>query len=323
MNLGQYAFRRLVQAIPLILLLIVLNFLIVRLAPGDTAAYIISGAFDAPPELLKETRAKLGLDQPVQVQLWIYLRNLAIGDWGHSYIYGKPVVTIILPRLLNTLLLTLLALTLQVAIGVTLGVFSSTKMGSRQDRVLNTFSIAIWSLPTFWVGILMILAFAVFLKFFPVSGMVSLGITGLWQTALDTVWHMVLPVVSLTIGGFGLYFRLARASMLEVLKQDYITTAWSKGCAPHIVYFKHAFRNAILPLVTVIASNAGYLLTGAALIETIFAWPGIGYLLYTSIGARDYQMVQLIFLIVGVMTVLSNLVADLLYAFLDPRIRYQ
>jgi peptide/nickel transport system permease protein len=232
-------------------------------------------------------------------------------------------MNIVYPRLLNSLMLTILAFALQIAIGIVLGVASAIKQGKSRDRILNIGSITIWSLPTFWVGIIMIIVFGVYLNIFPVSGMTTIGISGSWLSRwLDLAWHAFLPVLTLAIGGFGLYFRLTRASMLEVLRQDYITTAWSKGCAPHVVYFKHAFRNAILPLVTIIAGNAGYLLTGAVLIETIFSWPGVGYLLYLSIAARDYQMIQLIFVIVGILTILSNLLADLFYAFLDPRIRY-
>ncbi len=323
MDLFRYTLSRVAQALPLIFILILLTFFIIHLAPGDPVAYMLSGAPNVPPEILQTMRHQLGLDQPIQVQLWVYLRNLASGNWGYSYVYDKPVMDIVYPRLLNTLMLTIMAFALQILIGIVLGITSAIKRGERRDQILNVVSITIWSLPTFWVGIIMILVFGMFLGVFPVEGMVTIGMSGSWLSRwLDLVWHAFLPVLTLALGGFGLYFRLTRASMLEVLRQDYIMTAWGKGCAPRTVYFEHAFRNAILPLVTIVASNAGYLLAGAVLIETIFSWPGVGYLLYISIAGRDYQMIQLIFVLVGVLTILSNLFADLLTAFLDPRIRY-
>lgn len=324
MDLRVYVARRLAQALPLIFVLILFTFFVVHLAPGDPVSYMLSGATDVPPEVLRETRAKLGLDQPLQVQLWIYLQNLAVGNWGYSYVYSQPVTSILIPRLWNTLFISLMAFAIQVSVGLFLGVVAAIKVGNKRDRILNITSIAIWSLPTFWVGILLLLAFGVFIRIFPVAGMTSLELAPGWfNYARDLAWHAALPVITLALGGFGLYFRLTRAGMLEVLRQDYILTAWSKGSAPRTVYFKHAFRNALLPLVTIIASNAGFLLTGAALIEVIYSWPGVGFLLYSSIKARDYQMIQLIFVMVGSLIIIANLIADLLYAFLDPRVRYR
>ena len=316
-----YILKRLLQAIPTILIVVVLNFVLVRLAPGNPVAYILSNTAEAPPSLVAKYIHLYGLDQPIYVQLWIYLVGLVQGNLGYSFTYSAPITTILAPRVEATLLLTGVALAIQVGLGVGFGIWA-LKGGRAKEFILNLTSIASWSAPTFWVAMIMAIVFGVYLKVFPVDGMYTFGVTG-WALVPNILWHLVLPAFSLALAGFGLYFRIARASFIETLNQDYITTARAKGCSETRVLLGHAFKNALLPIVTVIGTNAAFLITGAALVEVVFGWPGIGFQLDTAINARDYQMIEAIFLVVAVMVVLANLIADLLYTVIDPRVRYK
>jgi len=315
-----YIVKRVLQALPTLFIVVLLNFVLVRLAPGDPISYILSNTAEAPPALVQQYIHQFGLDQPIYVQFEIYFSRLLQGDLGYSFTYNAPVSTIILPKVEATLLLTLVALALQILLGMGMGIWAMK--GSRfKGILLNVTSIISWSAPTFWVGMILVILLGVDLKIFPIGGMFTLGETGS-QLYTSIFWHLILPALSLALAGYGLYFRLTRASFIETLSQDYIVTARAKGCSASRVLLKHAFKNALLPIITIIGTNASFLITGAALIEVVFGWPGIGYQLNYAITARDYGMIEAIFLVVAVIVIISNLLADIVYTIIDPRVRY-
>src|SRR5208282_1638987 len=315
-----YIVKRILQALPTLFIVVLLNFVLVRLAPGDPISYILSNTAEAPPALVQEYIHQFGLDQPIYVQFEVYFSRLLQGDLGYSFTYNAPISTIIVPKVEATLLLTLVALALQILLGMGMGIWAMK--GSRfKGILLNVSSIISWSAPTFWVGMILVILLGVNLKIFPVGGMFSFGVSES-QLYTDILWHLILPALSLALAGYGLYFRLTRASFIETLSQDYIVTARAKGCSASTVLLEHAFKNALLPIITIIGTNASFLITGAALIEVVFGWPGIGYQLNYAIGARDYAMIEAIFLVVAVIVIISNLLADIAYTIIDPRVRY-
>ena len=316
-----YITRRALQAVPTVLVVIILDFVLVRLAPGNPIAYILSNTEDAPPQLVQFYIHLYGLDQPIYVQLESYLWRLLHGDLGYSFTYNAPVDSVLMPRIAATLLLTMAALSIQLLLGVGLGMLA-VRSSKLKGVILNIFSIIAWSAPSFWVAMILAIIFGIYFHLFPVTGMESVGVTG-WASVPDILWHLVLPAASLALAGFGLYFRIMRAGFLEVLQQDYVTTARAKGCNENRILFKHVFKNALLPLITVVGTNAGFLITGAALIEVVFGWPGIGYQLDLAINARDYAIIEAIFVVVALMVIVANLLADILYTFVDPRVRFK
>jgi peptide/nickel transport system permease protein len=320
--LKRYLIKRLIISVPLVLIIMILNFTIIHLAPGDPVAFMISGVEFLTPAVYEAQRAKLGLDKPLYVQLYIYLSNLIRGDWGFSYTYRRPVIDIIMSRVPNTLLLTISSYIVSAFLGVATGVIASKKPYGRIDNIISTFSLVTWSMPYFWMGLIFLLVFGLYTGWFPIHGMYEVGLTGMEKT-INILWHLVLPASCLALGRFANLTRLSRASMLEEIRKDYIITAWGKGLDERVVYYKHAFRNALLPIVTVLALKLRDLFSGSLLIETIFGWPGIGTLTYDSILSRDYNMLIGVFLIISIITILANLIADISYAYLDPRIRYR
>jgi peptide/nickel transport system permease protein len=323
MGMKAFIIRRIVVGIPLIFVILVLNFMIMRLAPGDPVSFLISGIeSEMPPGYVLEIKAKYGFDQPLYIQLFRYMGNVLMGDLGFSFFYHKPVLEVIYLRLGNTLLLSGTAFILAVLIGVQTGIVASKRPYSLTDNVLSVTSLITWSMPYFWMGMVFILIFSMYLGLFPVQGMITPGLSGS-EYWLDLLWHLSLPATVLALGQFALYTRFTRASMLEVLRKDYILTAWSKGATDQMVYYVHAFKNALLPIVTLIGLQVRHLFTGAMLVETIFAWPGMGRLVYESIFFRDYNLVMAVFLVYSIITIVSNIVTDIAYGFLDPRIRYK
>lgn len=310
------------MAVPLVLIIMVMNFVLIHLAPGDPVAFMISGVEFLTPDVYEAQRIKLGLDKPLHVQLGIYLSNLIQGDWGHSFTYRRPVIDIILSRVPNTLLLTVSSYIVSALLGIATGIVASKKPYGRIDNIISTFSLVTWSMPYFWMGLIFLLVFGLYTGWFPIHGMFTIGLTGMEKT-LDMLWHLVLPASCLALGRFANLTRLTRASMLEEIRKDYIITAWGKGLDERAVYYKHAFRNALLPVVTILALNLRTLFSGSLLIETIFGWPGLGTLTYDSILSRDYNMLMGVFLVISIITIAANLIADISYAYLDPRIRYQ
>jgi peptide/nickel transport system permease protein len=322
-TLRVYILQRLLQSIPLILFVMAINFLIIHAAPGDPITYLYGGSAEVSAEQMARLRAELGLDRPLYVQFVLYLRSLLGGDLGFSVINRRPVLDLILDRVPATLVLMSAAFVFSVLAGAIWGVISAVRARTGVDYAVAVVSLFGYSMPTFWLGLILILVFSLQLGWFPTMGMVTLGgeLSGL-AGLVDLLHHLVLPTV--TLGSFfvATYARLTRSSMLEVLGQEFITAAWAKGLPGRAVHYKHALRNALLPVITVIGLQIGFLFAGAVLTETIFAWPGMGSLTYQAILQRDYGLLMGLFLIVSVCVILMNLVTDLVYTIVDPRIRY-
>ncbi len=321
MNLRNYILRRSVQAIPLIFGVIILNFTLIHLAPGDIA--LIMAGEDAAPEYVEALRTRFGLDKPILEQLMIYISNILKGDFGYSFANRQPVVKVILERVPATVLLISTSMLFSTSIGILLGVNASKSPYSRADNATTVGSLLGFSIPNFWLGIMLMLVFSLTLGIFPVQGMYTVGVemSGI-ERLIDIAWHLVLPALVLGTAKTARYARMTRASMLNVLDQDYIITARAKGCNGKLVLFDHALKNALLPVVTMIGLNFGSIITGATLTETVFAWPGIGRLMKDSIFRRDYPVLMGLFIMVSISIIIATILTDILYAYLDPRIRY-
>jgi peptide/nickel transport system permease protein len=318
-----YVLVRLAQLLPIVFVIVVVNFFLIRLAPGDPIAYIIGDAA-VSPESVAELRSKLGLDDPLLRQLLIYLGNLAQGDFGYSFVSRQPVIEVILARLPATLLLMITQYVLAIVAGLMLGVISARRQGSALDTAVTMISVVGYAMPVFWLGQMLMLIFANKLGWFPAQGMLSLRYDlGPFAKALDIAHHLVLPAITLAFFNLALITRLTRANMLQVLRLEYVVFARSKGLGERTVVYKHALRNAVLPVVTIIGMNFKTLITGAVLTETVFAWPGLGRLTYDAIYARDYPVLMAMFIFVGLLVVIANLITDIAYASLDPRIRFR
>jgi peptide/nickel transport system permease protein len=316
-----YAGRRMLHAVPLVLGVVVVNFTLIHLAPGDPILALI-GEFQAAPEFIRSVREQFGLDRPLPVQLGLYLWNLLWGDFGHSFAFKQPVLEVILDRVPATLLLMSAALLYATLLGAFFGVISSRRQYSRADNAFTLVSLVGYSMPVFWLGQILLILFSLKLPLFPAQGMESLreGYTG-FARGLDILHHLALPAFTLGLGYLAVDVRFTRASMLEVMSQDYIRTARAKGLSERAVFYKHALRNALIPLVTITGLNFGFLLAGAVLTETVYAWPGLGRLMYDSIYTRDYPVLMGMFVVISVMVIVVNLLTDILYSILDPRIR--
>jgi peptide/nickel transport system permease protein len=310
-----YTLRRLAMIVPVLLGLSVIVFLIMALIPGDPALAIL-GSF-ATPENVAQLRQDLGLDRSLPAQYFIWLGNLLHGDFGRSYSLNRPVLDEVLDRLGPTLLLAGTSLLLCTLLGLAAGVVSAVRQYGWQDRVITLLVLVGLSTPSFWLGLVLVLLFAVQLHWFPVSGMVAIyGGGGL----ADILHHLVLPAVTLSVVATGVIARLTRSNMLEVLRQDYVRTARAKGLEERTVIGRHAFRNALVNIVPIVGIQAGFVLGGAVYIETVFQWPGIGRMLVTAISTRDILLVQGGVLVVAACYVLINLATDLIQHLLDPRI---
>jgi peptide/nickel transport system permease protein len=319
----RYACRRVAHAVPLLLGVVVVNFTLIHLAPGDPILALI-GEFQASPEYVQSVREQFGLDRPLLVQLGLYLLNLLRGDFGSSFALKQPVLEVVVDRMPATFLLMGTALTYATICGALFGVISSRRQYSAADNAFTLVALVGYSLPVFWLGQILLLAFGLHVPIFPAQGMESLreSYTGLAR-ALDILHHLVLPAFTLGLGYLAVDVRFTRASMIEVMSQDYIRTARAKGLSERAVFYKHALRNALIPLVTITGLNFGFLLAGAVLTETVFAWPGLGRLMYDSIYARDYPVLLGMFVIISVMVIIVNFATDIVYSILDPRIRMQ
>lgn len=323
MTVGFYLLQRLLYTVPLLLGAVTIVFVLVHLAPGNPVDYII-GESGADKEMIARLTAEMGLDRPLHIQLLRYLGQVASGNLGYSFVSNMPVLELILDRLPATLLLMASQLVFSISLGITLGVLSARRPNSLLDNTITVFSLASFAIPVFWLGQLLILGFGYYLDWLPIQGMVNLraGYTG-FDHVLDVAHHMILPVLTLTLYNLALILRLTRGSLLEVVGQEYIKVARSKGLSENTVMTKHALRNALLPVVTVIGLEFRALIAGAVLTETVFAWPGLGRLTFDAINARDYPLLMGMFIFISLLVAIGNLVTDLLYALLDPRIRYQ
>jgi ABC-type dipeptide/oligopeptide/nickel transport system permease component len=311
--------RRLLQSAWLILLLVTLNFTLIHLAPGDPVYLLAGQSGDA--QYFEFVRAKFGLDQPLPVQFGRYLASVARGDLGFSLAYQQPVTSLIFSRVPATLLLLGTALLLSTALGVWLGVEAARRAHSAFDRVVTTLAAVSDAVPSFCVGQVALLVFAVWLNLFPAQGMFSVNqeLSGLSHW-LDVLKHLALPAATLALVQTALIVRLTRTQMAEALREEFITAARARGLSERRVAYRHALPNAALPVITVVGNEFGMILSGAVLVETVFAWPGLGRLMIDAIALRDYPVLLGLALLVSVGVVVANLLTDIVYSLLDPRI---
>ncbi|MBS0519486.1 MAG: ABC transporter permease [Proteobacteria bacterium] len=321
---GGSVLGQLVSACGLLFAVVLFNFVVLHLAPGDVAETLTSATGGATKEILDQVRHLYGLDQPLHVQFLAYLSRLLHGDLGTSAYFNAPVAGLILDRLFPTALLVGTALVLAIVLGAMLGIVAARRPGGIVNSLVSVLSLVGYSAPVFWTGILVLLAFASWLPLFPAQGMVDPRLSGgPIARVIDVLHHLVLPAVTLASVYLAQYSRLARTSMLDALGADYIRTARAKGLGEHTVVYKHALRNAILPIVTVAGVQVSHLLAGAVLVETVFGWPGMGRLAYESILRRDAPLMLGILFCTALLVIVVNMATDLLYRAIDPRIRTQ
>ena len=322
MKLIRVLARRAANAAGLLLAVLILNFTLIHIAPGDPAEVIAGEMGGATEEMLSEIRRTYGLDRPFHEQLGLYLGKVARGDLGHSFYFDGPVTGLILERLGATLLLVVTALVLAILLGTFLGVVAAQRPHGWLSHLVTVLALVGYSAPVFWTGIMLLIAFASLVPLFPVSGMYDVtGPDDAWSRAIDVLHHLVLPVVTLSTIYLAFYSRLARASMLDVLGADYIRTARAKGLGRFVVVYKHALRNAVLPVVTFAGLQFAQLLSGAVLVETVYSWPGLGTLAFDSILRRDSPTLLGILFFSALVVIVVNLLTDLVYRVIDPRIR--
>ncbi|MGA0614371.1 ABC transporter permease [Paracoccus sp. KR1-242] len=313
--------RQLLYAVGLILAVLVLNFLLIQLAPGDPAQVIAGEMGGASPEVMAAIRQQYGLDKPVLTQLALYLGRALQGDLGMSYFYNRPVVELIVSRLGPTLLLVAAALAFAMLAGTRLGLMAAKNPRGIASGVVTVLSLVGYSAPVFWTGLMLVILFGAKIPLFPIAGMIDVvKVGGPLTRALDIAHHLVLPALTLGLVYLAQYSRLTRASMLEVLGADYIRTARAKGVSERQVLGRHAFRNALLPVVTVAGMQFGAIISGAVLVETVFSWPGLGTLAFQAILARDYPTVLGILFFSTLIVIIANLLTDFVSRLLDPRL---
>ena len=319
-----YALRRLLQAVPTVLVIVALNFLLLQLAPGDAADVLAGEAGSATPEFMAQLRQKFGLDQPLGLQLLLYMKQIVSFDLGYSFRHDMPVAQLILSRLGPTLLLMLTVFALSVLSGALLGSLAARNLNRWQDNMISMLTVLAYATPVFWAGLMLIVVFAIKLGWFPTSGMQQVAAFhegfARWR---DIAHHLVLPALTLTMFYLALYTRLMRASVLEQFSMDYVVTARAKGLTERQIARRHVMRNALMPVVTMAGVQAGAMLGGAVVVETVFAWPGLGLLAYESLFARDLNLLLGIFFVSTCLVVLVNLLVDLAYSLLDPRIEHR
>ncbi|MGE8940835.1 ABC transporter permease [Leptospira interrogans] len=320
--LGRYVIRRLLQTLPVVLGVVILNFLLLQLAPGDLATVLAGEAGGAPEEYIDQLRQRFGQDQPVLVQLFHYLRNLVVLDLGYSFRQSAPVLDLLLARLWPTLLLMGATLLVSLSLGIGMGLLAALWVRTWKDHLISVAAIIFYATPLFWIGLMLILVFSIHFGWFPTSGMEEVvAFNEGFARVVDITHHLVLPTITLSMFYLALYARLMRASMLEQRGLDYVTTARAKGISEHKIVTRHVFRNALLPVVTMAGIQFGGLLGGSVVVESVFAWPGLGQLAYQSLFARDFNLLLGIFFLSACLVVIVNLVVDLVYVILDPRIR--
>lgn len=317
MKLAKYIFRRLIQMIPVLLAVTVMNFLIINLAPGDPVT-VLAGE-RATQEYIDELREEYGLNEPVAKRLVIYVGKLIKGDLGESYTYKKPVADIIGEKMKVTLMLVLISEIATIIVGTFLGAFAARNEGKFADNVISNGSMMLYCMPVFWLGMMLILLFAVKLKLLPSSGMVSFGMQEYSKT-VDLIRHLILPSTALFLVHLPTYIKLTRSSVVETAQEDFITTARAIGYSEKKVYKKFALRNALLPTVTMAGMTLSTVFSGALLTETVFSWPGMGRMIYDAVAARDYPVIMGGFLITSVLVVAGGFITDLVYMYLDPRV---
>jgi len=319
-----YVVRRFLQIVPLLLFVSALIFALLYSMPGDPLYRMLQDIPNLRPEDYDRLRKLYGFDDPFYVQYWKWLWQLIQLNPGYSREYGQPVFDIVWPALKNTLVLTVSAVVIGKVLAILLGIFSAVRQYSIGDYLLTGITFVAYSVPAFWLGLMMIIAFSVKLGWLPTSGIANADLPpGSWEATVDWLKHLILPVAVLAISEIIQVQRFMRSSMLEVLRQDYLTTARAKGLSEQVVIGRHALKNALIPVVTIIAVTMPRVVGGSTVVETVFAYPGMGRLLFTSIMGNDFVIAMTVVMIIAVTVVFFNLLADIIYGWLDPRIRYQ
>lgn len=316
-----YVIRRLLGLVPTLLLITLVTFVVMKLAPGDPLAQYAGASVD--PAELARLRQRWGLDDPWHVQYWRWLSNFLRGDLGMSLTSNQPVLAEVKERFPATALLAASAICFSLLLAVPLGTISALRPHSSLDHLSSGFGLLGLAMPNFWLGLLLIWFFSVRLGWLPSFGMDSLDVQGGWRSAVETGRRLIMPTVVLGTAGAAGYMRFLRASLQAVLRSDYIRTARAAGLSEKVVLYRHALKNALLPLVTMLGMDVPVLLSGALVTEQIFGWPGLGLYTWKSVLSRDYPVIMGVLTITALLTLLCNLVADVVYAFLDPRIRYE
>ncbi len=312
-----YTFRRTLLAIPLLIMISIISFTIINMAPGDVTSMFINP--DSDPADIAALRAHFGLDKPLLVRYFIWLGRVLTGDLGTSMWVGRPVLDMIMERLPNTLILAGVSMLLSFAVAIPFGIISATKRYSIFDYTSTTFAFVGLSLPNFWFGLMLILLFSLKLGWLPSGGMRANFDE---FELIDRLRHLILPAIVLATGTMASKTRYMRSSMLEVIRQDYIRTARSKGLSERVVIYKHALKNALLPIITLFGLLLPSLVSGAVITESIFSWPGIGRLVVEAIWTRDYPVIMGVNMMGAIMVIIGSLIADIGYALADPRIKY-
>ncbi len=321
-NMSKYVVKRLFSGLITVFLVFVINFILIHIAPGDPVS-VMMGKDNNDPALRAALMEKYGLDKPLYVQFYRQMTNTLKGDLGDSYIYGRPVADMISEKLMPTLGLVFPAALIALIIGAAMGIVAARHEGSLIDTIFSGLSYILNAMPSFWLGIMLIILFATNLSLLPSSGMVDMraGYTG-FRYVLDLLRHLALPLGTLILVDIPYYYRIAKSSVLQVSNEEFITTFRATGMSEKKIFNKYVFKNAILPVVTVFGITMAFLISGVSLIEIVFAWPGTGRLTLTAINQRDYNVLMGMYLVVSIMVALTMIVVDIIYAMLDPRIRY-
>ncbi|MDP2857383.1 MAG: ABC transporter permease [Bacillota bacterium] len=320
-GLTSYIIRRLIMVVPMLIGISLLLFILMNMAPGGPEYVIIGDLGRYAPDLVESIRKEFGLDKPILVRYWIWLSNAVRGNFGVSTtaVGGVRVMQLVAERLMPTMQLTGMGLVVSVVAGIPLGVFSAVRRYTLADKIVTFAAFTGICFPTFWLGVMLIVVFSLVLGWLPMSGM---GPPGVDTDFLQRLPYLVLPTLTTATVSIGRYMRFARSAILEVMGEDYIRTARAKGLTERVVLYKHALRNAMIPLVTMIGMFLRVLVGGSVLVETVFAWPGIGRLAITAISRRDYATVMAVQMVIAVATLLATIIVDFLYAVVDPRITY-
>ncbi|WP_447553922.1 ABC transporter permease [Vreelandella sp. EE22] len=313
---------RLFKALIVLFLIVIFNFLLIQMAPGDPASILAGEAGAADQAFLDQLRERFGLDQPMYVQLWRYVSGIAMLDFGYSYRLGVPVFDLIMARLPATLLLTGTAFILSLVLGIVAGSMAASRAKKPSGSLIMALALVFYATPLFWMALMSVLVFSVYLGWLPAYGFYTVGAghTGL-ALVLDVAKHLVLPATTLALFFMAIYTRMTRTSMLDASQQDYVKTARAKGLKPRIIQRRHVLRNALLPIITLAGLQAGQMVGGAILTETVFAWPGIGRLMFEALQQRDYNLLLGIFFFSAALVIVFNIMTDLVYRLADPRIK--
>jgi peptide/nickel transport system permease protein len=314
----RFIVRRLVQAIPTLFGILLLTFLVTRLSPADPVKLMVAGNFDITPEDRAVLYHSLGLDEPLPVQFANYVFHVARFDFGESFYYHRPVIDMIAERIPNSLQLTVLSLIVALIIGVPLGVIAAYRRGQPADHAIRIFSVAGHAIPEFWFGLLFVTILGVQLRWFPIGSMDAIGHE---NDVLDRIWHLFGPVLALAIGLIATYPRYLRTQVLEIVNQDYVRTAHAKGLRENVVRYRHVVRNTLIPIVTLFGGLLAIVLSGSVVIERVFNWPGLGRLLFDGVVNKDYPLVEAAVVIGSILLLVSYVLRDIAYAFVDPRIK--